>query len=61
MTINDRYRERELRRVVDAGPAPHETWFRLVLSGAEHSRHLNVTTSEARAIIALLAGSPADD
>lgn len=48
------YRFEEILRVVDAGPADDETWYRLQVSGKATSQHMNVTATELEVIAALL-------
>lgn len=52
------YVRREIQLVLDMGPEHEEDWFRLTVSGAATSKHLNITPSQLAAIRDLLA--PAD-
>lgn len=42
----DNYRLNEITRVLSAGPIEGEDWYRLVISGAESTKHLNVSPDE---------------
>jgi hypothetical protein len=45
------YKQRELTRVLDAGPAEGETFFRLKVSGKESTKYLNLTPAQLKALI----------
>lgn len=47
---------REIELQLEAGPHPDEDFFRLRVSGAEQSKHVNVTPAELAGIRLLLAG-----
>jgi len=49
MTDNE-YRAGQIDRVLSAGPADDEQWFRIRVSGAASTHHLNVTAHELRTI-----------
>jgi hypothetical protein len=49
------YHRAEIQAVLDAGPHPDETWFRLQVSGAEKSKHLNISPDQLVAIRDILA------
>lgn len=51
------YEEREISRVLDAGPHDDETWFRLQIRGRLATRWLNATPAQVRRIAAVLADS----
>jgi hypothetical protein len=52
----DNYRRDEIRLVLDVGPEHEEDFFRLVVTGAATTKHLNVTPAEVAAVRDLLAG-----
>jgi len=48
------YRRDQIHRVLAAGPNEDEDWFRIVVSGREHSKQLNVTAEELGVIATIL-------
>lgn len=48
------YRRSEVQMVLDVGPEHEEDWFRLTISGAATTKHLNISRSELIAIRDLL-------
>lgn len=48
------YHATEVHRVIESGPATGDDFFRLRVSGAETSKHLNVSAEQLRRIAAIL-------
>lgn len=47
----DSYKIKELQRILDAGPADGEDFFRLRISGAKKTKHLNISKNELQTLI----------
>lgn len=51
------YRESELRRVLDAGPAEGDDFYRVQVSGKLTSRTLNLSPDELARMVEAFAGT----
>ena len=47
----DSYKIKELQRILDAGPADGEDFFRIRVSGAKKTKHLNISKNELQTLI----------